>query len=44
MCTIDALMMFMYIKLRLDEGRTKTIPFAALLAKQLLGNAWECPS
>jgi hypothetical protein len=43
-CTIDALMMIKYVKSRLDEGRTTTLTFAAILAKQLLDNTWDCES
>jgi len=44
MCTIDALMMFKCCKPRIEEGRTRTLTFAAVLAKQLLDNRWECES
>jgi hypothetical protein len=44
MCTIDALMMFKYVKPRLDDVRTATLTFAAILAKQLLDNTWDCES
>jgi len=38
--------MFMYFKppRRGDEGRRKIFTFAALLAKQLLDNKWDCES
>ena len=42
MCTIDALMMFKYYKPIIEKGRTKTLTFAAVLAKQLLDNRWDC--
>ena len=44
MCTIDDLMMFKCCKPRIEEGRTRTLTFAAVLAKQLLDNRWECES
>ena len=46
MCTIDALKMLDYIKppRRGDEDRRKVLTFAALLAKQLLDNKWDCES
>jgi hypothetical protein len=45
MCTIDALKMFTYLNPKIrDEGRTKVLTFAALLAKQLLDNKWDCES
>ena len=44
MCTMDALKMFMYLKPPRDEGRRKVLAFAALLAKQLLHNKWDCES
>ena len=46
MCTVDALKIFMYLKPppTRDEGRTKALTFAAILAKQLLDNKWYCES
>ena len=46
MCTIDALKMLDYIKppRRGDEDRRKVLTFAAILAKQLLDNSWDCES
>ena len=46
MCTIDALKMLDYIKppRRGYEDRRKVLTFAALLAKQLLDNKWDCES
>ena len=46
MCTIDALKMLDYIKppRRGDEDRRKVLTFAAILAKQLLDNTWDCES
>jgi len=34
MCNIDALMMFKYVKPRTEEGRTRTMTFAALSARR----------
>ena len=47
MCTIDALKMLNYFKpphRKGDEDRRKVLTFAALLAKQLLDNKWDCES
>jgi hypothetical protein len=47
MCTIDALKMLDYLKpphRKGDEDRRKVLTFAALLAKQLLDNKWDCES
>ena len=45
MCTIDAMMMFKHFKSRLEELRTTTLTFTAILANQLLDNKWnDCAS
>ena len=41
MCAIDGLKIFMYVKPRLEDGKKKTITFAALFANQFMDNKWE---